>query len=392
MIICFSGTPGSGKSYDTVKKILDNLKLGRTIYTNVDGLDDPNCREHIKLYTGLDDYQLASCLIFLPPDKVVRFWETETDNEGTEFERQRLICEKGSLIVLDEVHKYFNCRDWQTDKNKKFADWASTHRHDFYDVILITQDLEKVDKQIRSLVEWTYVYRKINFLGSMVQNNYICYAYSGDDTSGKPIASQKKFYDKKVFACYKSHTSKDMKELQIMTHANILKHPVFYSIPVVVCLCLYLLFGKSSLATGDVLGTKKVLNRSMPLAGAVDAAKGRPVPPVSPNGPVFSELPVPALPIQKPMSTTHYSFPAIVTAALAEYSRYKMEGYVDAGGGRIVAFVNGVKTRLPSPDIKSFNLRTMTVVAKTEVFGSPESGNAPSRLLPGGELPGNDGL
>lgn len=385
MIICFSGVPGAGKSYDTVKKILDNVKLGRTIYTNVDGLDDPVCREHIKLYTGLDDYQLNTQLIFLTPDKIVRFWESEKVNAGTEFESERLICEKGSLIVIDEVHKWFNCRDWQTEKNRKFADWASTHRHDGYDVLLVTQDLEKVDKQLRSLVEWTYVYRKINFLGSLVKNSYICYAYSGDDTSGKPLANAKKFYDKRVFACYQSHTSKDIKELSIMTHANILRHPVFYSIPVMVLVFLYF-FSKSSLATGDLFGAQKFISdqqqrqqkQQLPIAAATQALKtGNPI--ISPTAVPVVPVPLPVSAVQIPISTP--------------YSRYKMEGYVDAGGGRIFAFVNGVKTTLPSPSIKSFNLQSMTVVARTEVFGTPETtGNAPSRLSPGGELPVSDGL
>ena len=36
MIVGFVGTPGSGKSYDAVKKILFNLKKGRHVYTNID--------------------------------------------------------------------------------------------------------------------------------------------------------------------------------------------------------------------------------------------------------------------------------------------------------------------------------------------------------------------
>lgn len=395
MIICFSGVPGAGKSYDTVKKILDNLRLGRTIYTNVDGLDDPVCREHIKLYTGLDDYQLNTQLIFLTPDKIVRFWESEKVNAGTEFESERLICEKGSLIVIDEVHKWFNCRDWQTEKNRKFADWASTHRHSGYDVLLVTQDLEKVDKQIRSLVEWTYVYRKINFLGSFVKNSYICYAYSGDDTSGKPLANAKRFYDKRVFACYQSHTTKDIKELSIMTHANILRHPVFYSIPVMVVVFIYF-FSKSSLATGDLFGAQKFVTDQqkrqqkqqapqLPFAAATEALKtGNPIASPSPSPVAVPSVsaPLPPLPVA-----------SVPTPVSTPYTRYKIEGYVDAGGGLIVAYVNGVKVKLPSPAVKSFNLQTMTVVAKTDEFGSPETtGNAPSRPSPGGALPGSDGL
>ncbi len=393
MIICFAGVPGAGKSYDTVKKILDNLRLGRKIYTNVDGLDDPVCREreHIKLYTGLDDYQLGSQLIYLTPDKVVRFWETEKVNAGTEFETERLICEKGSMVVLDEVHKCFNCRDWQTEKNRKFADWASTHRHDGYDVLLVTQDLEKVDKQLRSLVEWTYVDRKVNVLGSLVKHSYICYAYSGDDTSGKPLGNSKKFYDKRVFPCYQSHTSKDIKELKIMTHFNILRHPVFYSIPVVAIFALYMFFSKSSFATGDLFGAQKALkSRPMPIANATNSLRtGNPVTPGA--APMVPPPPLTAAQPQMPSAAQVPMLSGFQSAPETLYSRYRMEGYIDAGGGRIYAYINGIKTRLPSPAVKSFNLMGMTAVAKTEVFGSPSAVDYPSRPAPGGELPATEG-
>jgi len=306
MIITFAGTPGSGKSYDTVKKILDNLRLGRKVYTNVDGLDDPVCREHIKIYTGLDDYQLGTQLFFLSPDLAVKFWQSEVVNKGTEFETEQLICEKGSMVVLDEVHKLFNCRDWQTEKNRGFADWASTHRHDGYDVLLVTQDLEKVDKQVRSLVEWTYVYRKINFLGSLVSNGYLVYSYAGDDAHGKPMATQRRSYDSKVFRCYRSYTSKDMKELGLMKHTNILKHPVFYSIPVVIFLAIYLITCKSSFATGDIFGAKKALNRPVgPLSAGTQALKGNP--PVAPF--MAPALPTP-VPVAAP-SAAPYSPPPL---------------------------------------------------------------------------------
>lgn len=87
--------------------------------------------------------------------------------------------------VLDEIHKWFSNRDWNDPKNKQFGYWASTHRHYGYEVVLITQNIERVDAAVRSLLEWNYVYRKVNFLGSAVQRFYLCYSYGGDDTNGR---------------------------------------------------------------------------------------------------------------------------------------------------------------------------------------------------------------
>lgn len=260
MIIAFVGTPGSGKTYDAVKKVLDNLQKGKVVYTNIDGLDAPNCREHIKNYCRLSDLAIEIQLKHLSNEEAQNFW---------------LHCAPGSLIMIDEVHKLFCNRDWQTQKNRDFANWSSTHRHHGYDVVLITQDLDKVDSHVRSLVEWTYFYRKVNFFGGAVQKKYLCYAYSGEDNTGQPLQKHVRTYDSSVFPCYKSYATTDTKELGFMQHVNVLKHPVFYLIPLVLCFTLYMFFGKSSFASGDVFGTGAKLKQAEAQAKQMNAKKSK---------------------------------------------------------------------------------------------------------------------
>lgn len=242
MIIGFTGTPGSGKTYEAVKKIIDNLMMGKVIYTNIDGIFDPECQEMIKAYCGLSDLALARQLKALEPEQIENFW---------------MHIEPGCIVVLDEIHKWFSNRDWQAEKNKQFGYWASTHRHHGFDVVLITQNIERVDAAVRSLLEWNYVYRKVNFLGGGVKRKYLCYAYGGDDTSGKPLATSTRTYNPAIFRCYKSYVSKDIKEMPIMKHVNVFRHPVFLLIPLALCATFYML-SRSSLATGDLFGTDKV--------------------------------------------------------------------------------------------------------------------------------------
>lgn len=246
MIIGFAGTPGSGKTYEAVKKILDNLQWGRVVYTNIDGIVDSSCQEMIKTTCGLSDLALKKQLHYLDEGQVPEFW---------------MHVEPGSLIVLDEVQKVFSSREWQTTKNNLFASWASTHRHQGFDLVLISQAVERIDSAVRALYEWTYVFRKMNFFGSAVQKKYICYAYGGDDTGSDPLKKTVRTYDQAVFACYKSYVTKDVKELGVMQHVNVLKHPVFFAIPVVLAFTLYMLFSKSSFATGDLFGTDKVMKQ-----------------------------------------------------------------------------------------------------------------------------------
>ena len=107
MIIGFAGTPGSGKTYEAVKKILDNLRMGRVVYTNIDGIFDPECQEMIKVVCGLSDLALVRLLrpIVSPDEKdpIFNFW---------------MHIEPGCLVVLDEIHKWFSNRDWQKEENK----------------------------------------------------------------------------------------------------------------------------------------------------------------------------------------------------------------------------------------------------------------------------------
>jgi hypothetical protein len=74
----------------------------------------------------------------------------------------------------------------------------------------------------------------------MVNRSYVCFAYAGDDT-GQPITKLVRRYDPKYFHCYKSYVTKDVKEQQIQTHANILRHPVFFAIPIVIIATLFFL-------------------------------------------------------------------------------------------------------------------------------------------------------
>lgn len=251
MIVGNVGTPGSGKSYDAVKSIISNLGKGRCICTNIDGMDDENHLRALSAVSGLPYEDVHDSFVFLKKEQVERFWSTETHFiDGVP--REDLICPRGSFIVIDEAHKHFNSRDWQSEKNRQFADWASTHRHDGYDVLLITQDIDKIDKQVRSLIEWCYYFRKINFFGGLVSNKYIVFSYMGDDHNGQPLGKSNRSYQKDVFACYKSFNSNDVKEQSFMTHYNVLKHPIFLAIPVVVALFLWQ-FSKSGFSHGKLL-------------------------------------------------------------------------------------------------------------------------------------------
>ena len=320
------GLPGSGKSHEAVCMIVENLKghidpktgllVRRAVASNIDGLDDSMCIQQIKNLTGLTDITFPMWFTFLKKEEVTTFWIPRRVNVGTEMEMAGPpLVPPGALIVLDEVHKWVNCRDYNSDQNKRFCEWGAEHRHDGYDVMLITQSLEKLDKHVRSLIDCVYFYRKLNFLGSLGTNKYIQYYYEGSDHDGKPDAPpSNKSYRKEIFKCYKSYKAPSVIEVAVVKRHNVLKHPVFFAIPVVVGYAIYLVF-HSSLASGDLFGQKARLKRvdeikhtaaiSQPIAqNAVVAVPGVPVvipPPVA--------VKMPPLPPPVPVAVTLPSLP-----------------------------------------------------------------------------------
>lgn len=88
MIIVFVGIFGLGKIYEVVVKIVENFKFGCKIYINIDGLDDFGWQELICNYCGILESKFYGFLNFIFDEDLFFFWN---------------ICDKGSLIVLDEV-------------------------------------------------------------------------------------------------------------------------------------------------------------------------------------------------------------------------------------------------------------------------------------------------
>lgn len=252
-ISLFEGLPGSGKSYDAVRKVLSNLKKKRRVLTNIDGLQHFHQRQVIQHYLDLDDFEIDDFLIYLEDEQVSEFWNFVTP---------------GDLIVIDEAQNFFNSRDWQTDTNRTLGKWASEHRKRGNDVIFITQNMAGIESSVRRLIEWVYRYKKLNMFGSAIQKKYIRFAYYGE--SEKPLGQKHCTYDQKIFECYSSFFIEGTKELGIEKPVNILKHPIIYAIPVCLLIFFYF-FSKSSFVTGDLFGSKAIAKNTIESESSIES-------------------------------------------------------------------------------------------------------------------------
>ena len=146
----YSGTPGSGKSLHAAKRIVDWSRAGKPVITNfeVDLSKYPKAKQ-----ICVDDDDLT-------PDFLVKFSRDYFDGRKLTKKDEDTI-----LLVIDECQLIFNSRDYQKKDRKSWIKLFSTHRHLGYHVILIAQMDKMLDKQIRGLIEYEYIHRKLSNFG-----------------------------------------------------------------------------------------------------------------------------------------------------------------------------------------------------------------------------------
>jgi len=69
------------------------------------------------------------------------------------------------LLVIDECQLLFNAREWQQSGRARWLSFFTQHRKLGYDIILIAQFDRMIDRQIRSLIEYEYIHRKMSNFG-----------------------------------------------------------------------------------------------------------------------------------------------------------------------------------------------------------------------------------
>lgn len=152
MIELYSGTPGSGKSLHTAKEIRSRLKMfKRFIIGNF--RVDTKIIEHCKgsyIYVANDR---------LEPDRLLHFSRHLSMHLG------RRLKEGEILLIIDEAQLLFNSREWQHIGRNGWLSFFSQHRHYGYDIILAAQFDRMLDRQIRSLIEYEHIHRKVSRFG-----------------------------------------------------------------------------------------------------------------------------------------------------------------------------------------------------------------------------------
>lgn len=150
MITLFTGTPGSGKSLHMAERIYFNLLMGRPTIGNF-LFNDSRFKFKKSKYIYVDNSELTSKFLI---DFSVSY-QKEHGNVKEGFFR----------LFIDEAQLLFNSRDFSRPDRREWLKFFTLHRHYKYDIILACQFDRMLDRQVRCLVEYEFLHRKLSNFG-----------------------------------------------------------------------------------------------------------------------------------------------------------------------------------------------------------------------------------
>lgn len=156
MIDLYTGTPGSGKSLHTAEIIMNWVSRWKSPVIGNFPFRSKAC--HPK---GWGSY------LYVPNDKLepdLLFYFSEEYRKIRGWDR---VPEEHILLVIDECQLKFNSRDWHRSDRAGWLSFFTQHRKAGFRIILVCQFDLMIDKQIRALVEYEHIHRKIKNIGKM---------------------------------------------------------------------------------------------------------------------------------------------------------------------------------------------------------------------------------
>lgn len=193
MIYGIVGKPGGGKSYEAVVyHIIPALSKGRKVITNLPLNVDLLVKtfgEEIRALISVVDGKLTEFGSNERPFSTIEDYSDDWRNENGQ----------AALYVVDEAHMVLPARGC----NVPILEWYSMHRHHGIDIVLITQNLRKLNRDIKDMIELTYSCQKNTALGS--SNTYTQKVKTG--ASGETVNTSQRKYKKTYFKYYQSHTA-----------------------------------------------------------------------------------------------------------------------------------------------------------------------------------------
>ena len=148
MIYLYSGTPGSGKSLHVARVIKSTLLLNKPVISNIP--INESLVKHTDKYLYVTDNMLR-------PSALVQY--------SQDYFSDKPVKEGQILLIIDEAQRMFNARDWSKSDRAGWNEFFQLHRHYGFDIILVAQFDRMLDRQVRSVIEYEQIHRKVSNYG-----------------------------------------------------------------------------------------------------------------------------------------------------------------------------------------------------------------------------------
>ena len=152
MISLYSGTPGSGKSLHLASRLCNWMRFKNSPIIGNFSCNFDNLKVKKGQYIYIDNSELT-------PERLIEFSKEYSETVG------RRVKEGEILLVIDECQIMFNSRDWGQKDRSAWCSFFTQHRKLGYEVVLVAQFDRMLDRQIRSLIEYEWVHRKVSNFG-----------------------------------------------------------------------------------------------------------------------------------------------------------------------------------------------------------------------------------
>lgn len=153
LIYFLTGQPGTGKSTLAVERAINDYAMrGRRVVANFPIDFAPVARRRSSALSR------ASCQVI--PDRPTRA-DLDFIGIGSEIQHE----ESFGLLLVDEAGVWLSSRTWAGSERERIIDWLSQSRKRCWDIILIAQGVDMIDKQVRNaIVEGVVTIRRFDRL------------------------------------------------------------------------------------------------------------------------------------------------------------------------------------------------------------------------------------
>lgn len=158
--VLIAGKRGSGKTLGALSMIRKYLTAGRTVATNLNIFVEHLVPAYVQTrFYRVPDHPTSENLELLPLGNPMLY----RDDTGEVRMREGFTEKKNGLLVLDELSTFLNSRDWQGNDRQKVLSWLVQSRKFGWDLLLITQHANQIDKQVReALIELQGTVRRMD--------------------------------------------------------------------------------------------------------------------------------------------------------------------------------------------------------------------------------------